>query len=232
MAEESKEKSMIQKGTGLIAIPHMGTVPTQFMQCFCYLMTTFHECGAPHTMWIAYHWTHIARETAAKNCLDLGYEWLFFIDSDMTFPHDTLKRLLAHNLPIVSGLAFKRQWPTRPTIYLADENMDEIRNLVEWEPLQKIDAAGCACLLIRREVFEKIPQPWFGLSEWGAAEDISFFARVKKAGIPVYADTTIPIGHVGQYEFGLEDFERAKKLGLFEDLSKIKDTPGTKVTHL
>jgi len=218
---------------GLIAIPHMGTVPTQFMQSFCYLMTTFHEIGNPATLWIAYHWTHIARETAARNCLDGKYEWLFFIDSDMTFPPDTLKKLLAHDAPIVSGLAFKRQWPPRPTIYKADDDdMNTIRNLTEWEEIQPIDAAGCACLLIRREVFEQIPQPWFGLSEWGAAEDISFFTRVKKAGIPAICDTTIPIGHVGMYEFGLADFNRAKEVGAFADLRNRTETPASKVTHL
>ncbi len=37
----------------------------------------------------------------------LEKDWLFFMDSDMTFPPETLERLLSWDLPIVSGLYFK-----------------------------------------------------------------------------------------------------------------------------
>ena len=218
--------------SGLIAIPNMGTVPVAFMQSFCHMMTQFHKVGNPATMWINYFWVHLAREMAAKKCMDDGCEWLLFLDSDMVFPPETIEKLLSHNLPIVSGLCFKRQWPPRPTLYRAlDANMDNIANLSSWEPLQKIDAAGCACLLIRREVFEKIPEPWFALNEWGAAEDISFFCRVKKAGIDAYADTTVKCGHVGLHEFGEEDFNRAMQIGAFEKIEQQADNTG-KITQL
>lgn len=204
----------MSKVPGLIAIPTTGTVPTLFMQSFCHLMTEFHKVGDPATMWIYYHWTHQARELAAKKCLEEGHEWLFFVDSDMTFPKDTLERLLSHNKPIVSGLCFKREYPPRATLYRAlDEDMNSLVNLVRWEPLQRIDASGCACLLIRREVFEQVPPPWFALSEWGNAEDISFFCRVRRAGIEAWADTTVQCGHVGMYEFGIKDYERALQTG-------------------
>ncbi len=37
----------------------------------------------------------------------LEKDWLFFMDSDQTFPPETLERLLSWDLPIVSGLYFK-----------------------------------------------------------------------------------------------------------------------------
>ena len=124
---------------------------------------------------------------------------------------------MSHDKPIVSGLCFKRQWPPRATLYRScDEEMNSIKNLGSWdEGLIPIDAAGCACLLIRREVLEQIPQPWFTRGEWSVSEDISFFNRVKKAGIEAYADTTVKCGHVGLYEFTQSDYERALQVGAF-----------------
>lgn len=219
---------------GLIAIPHMGSVPVPFMQSFCTLMTQFHKVpgGPPATMWVGYHWTHLAREKAAEKCVKDKHDWLLFLDSDMTFPPDTIERLLSHNKPIVSGLCFKRQWPPRPTIYRSlDADMNSVANLTEWDPLQKIDAAGCACLLIRREVLEAVPAPWFALDEWPAAEDVGFFVKVRKAGIEAYADTTVSCGHVGPYEFGEADFQRAVQFGVFSKAPVTVASNG-KVTEL
>src|SRR5262245_22412050 len=41
-------------------------------------------------------------------------DYLFFMDDDQVFPPDVLKRLLAHNLPIVGPLVLNRRAPFRP----------------------------------------------------------------------------------------------------------------------
>ncbi len=47
----------------------------------------------------------------------LERDWLFFMDSDMTFPPETLQRLLSWDLPIVSGLYFKSPGKPVPHVY-------------------------------------------------------------------------------------------------------------------
>ncbi len=47
----------------------------------------------------------------------LEKEWLFFMDSDQTFPPETLHRLLSWDLPIVSGLYFKPYGKPVPHAY-------------------------------------------------------------------------------------------------------------------
>lgn len=37
------------------------------------------------------------------------YDYLFSVDSDLMFPSDTLRKLLAHDRPIVSGLYIQRK---------------------------------------------------------------------------------------------------------------------------
>ncbi len=47
----------------------------------------------------------------------LERDWLFFMDSDQTFPPETLERLISWDLPIVSGLYFKSPGKPVPHAY-------------------------------------------------------------------------------------------------------------------
>ncbi len=47
----------------------------------------------------------------------LERDWLFFMDSDQTFPPETLERLMSWDLPIVSGLYFKPYGKPVPHAY-------------------------------------------------------------------------------------------------------------------
>ena len=40
---------------------------------------------------------------------------------------------------------------------------------------------------------------------WYLAEDYAFSERARRAGISIYADTTIRLWHVGSYRYGWED---------------------------
>jgi hypothetical protein len=42
---------------------------------------------------------------------------------------------------------------------------------------------------------------------WYAGEDMSFWRRVERAGIPIYVDTRPRLGHKGTYRYGLEDVQ-------------------------
>ncbi|GAJ15740.1 unnamed protein product, partial [marine sediment metagenome] len=53
----------------------------------------------------------IARTQAAIQCLNGGYQFLFQLDADVLAPKDTIPRLIAHRLPIVSGL-YHQRFPT------------------------------------------------------------------------------------------------------------------------
>jgi hypothetical protein len=44
-------------------------------------------------------------------------DWVLFLDSDMVPPPDTLIKLSAMNVPIASGMAFKRTPPFQPCFY-------------------------------------------------------------------------------------------------------------------
>ena len=49
--------------------------------------------------------------------LDLGTEWVWFIDDDMLFAPDHLLRLLSHDVPIIPSLYCTRQEPFSALAY-------------------------------------------------------------------------------------------------------------------
>lgn len=106
------------------------------------------------------------RNDAARNLLKSPGQWLFFLDGDMVVEPDTLHRLLAtafHTHPhfdAVGCYTNLRGGLGLPTIDTGTGT---------WEPwfpgsgVVECMRTGAACLLIKRHVFERIPDPWFAL---------------------------------------------------------------------
>jgi hypothetical protein len=153
--------------------------------------------------------TSLARNSIVKIALEKGFTHLLFLDTDMTFPPDTIKKLLSHNKDIVSGLYFERYAPYRPMLRKRMPDGDGY-SLVDYTQggLVECDALGAGCLLIKTEVFEKIGKPWFeyrltqkGIKETFLSEDIVFCERAREAGFEIHCDTSIRCGHlISDYE--------------------------------
>jgi GT2 family glycosyltransferase len=75
--------------------------------------------------------------------------------------------------------------------------------------LVSVDATGMHCILIRREVFEKIERPYFFYDS--TSEDMNFCKKAIKAGFEILVDTGITCGHLSAEPIGQATFERYKK---------------------
>ena len=186
---------------GLICVPHTGFFPYQFVAAWTQLL--FHTrqfCDQLDFRFVGSSLVYEAREQAAEHCLKEGYEWLFFLDSDMDPRPDTIERLLRWDKPIVSAMAFKRMQPYTPCFYPRvefDGEKVQIQTADDWEEgLAEVEGVGMACCLIRREVLEGTPKPLF-FPMPVLAEDLGFCKRTREAGFKVYVDTSLCCGHVG-----------------------------------
>jgi hypothetical protein len=126
---------------------------------------------------------------------------LLFVDDDMTFPPDTIDTLMKHDKAVVGVYSYSRKLPLSPTVKFIGEK-PETRPTEAFE----CDQVGMGVALIDATVFEQIKAPWFkfetsptGMTIEG--EDGFFCNQVKKAGLEVFCDPTIPIGHIGDYNF-------------------------------
>lgn len=142
----------------------------------------------------------LQRNRIAQVLLATDYEYILYVDADCVPPFGALERLLAHDLPIVSGAVVERAVPFD---LCAIESFEPYRRysletLAERSEPFPVVAAGTGCLLVRRRVFEVLSPPWFRcgqLSPEVLAEDTDFCLRAAEAGFPVYLDPRVLVGH-------------------------------------
>jgi hypothetical protein len=123
---------------------------------------------------------------------------LLFLDTDMVFPADTLKRLLAHEKDIVGATYSKRMPPFHPLTITLEGELAHVTS-----GLKRVKLLPTGCLLIRLKVFEAISLPYFNLeTENGQlrGEDYYFCEKARAAGFELWCDggLSIQIGHIGQ----------------------------------
>jgi len=167
----------------------------------------------------------VARNRQVHKFLRMGYDSLLFADIDATWAVDAITRLISRDLPIVSGVIFRRAVPPVPVygpymgkdktghIYSFGEGIRRLFSYLELQGVTEPPANNAICFpetdqdlyevgghgmhfcLIKREVLEKIPPPWFRMTELGAGEDFYFCRQVLKHGYKLHVDMSVMTGH-------------------------------------
>lgn len=162
-----------------------------------------------------------ARNGLADAFLKSPTEWIFWMDSDMTFPPDTLVQLFdcleKKDAKMATGIYYQRKGMNYPCIWSRGEQLEDgtktglqspksktnkylgtfiIPHPEKKEPF-KVHAAGFGCALIHREVFEVMPRPWFQFIKGTCSEDFYFFVNAHDMGYDLWAVPTIDLGHIG-----------------------------------
>lgn len=156
-------------------------------------------------------------------------DWLWMVDSDMTFTPDVVERLLERadpqDAPIVGGLCFGRtdKDTLAPVLYGITPASDVAVEVVRYadypaDELFPVFATGAACLLIHKSVLAKMAErkfspayPWFQESEVdgiSVSEDITFCWRANQCGFPVHVDTSVAVGHIKDRVLDVDAYQR------------------------
>lgn len=194
---------------------HGGSVRSEFMDSVIALLASEerellgHAHGVTCGPLIA-----MARNLLVRDFLATDMEFLWMVDTDIVFIPNTLRRLVEHDLPLVSALyyTFKNNGKV-PAMFTVGDN-HEFPAIMEWDEGELIpaDATGAGCLLVHREVFEKIQKDnngqfcWFRetvFDDRDIGEDLSFSTRVRAAGYPIFVDTSVQVAHVKSALLGL-----------------------------
>ena len=136
------------------------------------------------------------------------FDYLFAVDSDISFPQDTLQRLLDDDKDIVSGLYIQRIPGTHHLELYKNGRLvySDIKDLGLFE----IDSCGFGCVLIKSEVLRNIKYPYFVYKsainhEETLSEDTYFCIKAREAGFSVWADTKILCSHHGNTVFEIKN---------------------------
>lgn len=159
---------------------------------------------------------YMARNKLTIRAIEGGYDYICWIDSDMEFGADTVKRLLEDaesGMDFVTALCFKRSFPTYPTIFKDirfDKTWDvDIYNDYPKDSVFEIAGAGMACCLIKTDLLKQVAEyfkcsPFEPLPSLG--EDYSLCYRLREMGVKMFCDSRIKIGHVGSFVFNENTF--------------------------
>lgn len=131
------------------------------------------------------------------------YDYLFSVDHDITFPPDTLKKLLAHDQDLVSGVYRQRLEPQLLEIYEPFGTRMSTEDLyAKFWSLVGIGGCGFGCVLVKKEVLAGVGYPQF---EYHPAlnhnntisEDTDFCKKAINKGFKLWCDPSIRCGHIG-----------------------------------
>lgn len=142
-----------------------------------------------------------------------GYDYLFSVDSDISFAPNTLAKLLSHDRDVVCGLYIQRI-PGTHTLEVYETNTTGGMSNIPIEKLPpnvlcQIAGCGFGCTLVKKEVMVSIGYPQFKYysainHKDTVSEDVDFCVKATKKGFKIWADTSIMCEHTGKFTFNVD----------------------------
>ena len=149
------------------------------------------------------------RENLASMAVDLGSEYILWLDSDITFPATTATRLMNHNEPVVACNYIRRQLPAKGVAYEVIGDWVNPLPFEVYDDLVTVQGVGMGCMLIKTKIFTEIPKPWFEFawtpeSKDFLGEDMMLCQKIASAGYTVKIDTVLSqeLRHLGTWAYG------------------------------
>lgn len=195
----------------LVAIPCFDMVHTDFMLS----MLNMQRVGECYCQVVKSSLIYDARNKLVQQAIDNGFDRILWLDSDIVFDPDLMVRLAKHiddGLEYVSGLYFKRQYPTEPVVFQTITQVQDGKELVTKalvykdypkDQLFEVDATGFGAVMMTVDLAKGVRSK-FGLPfspHLGLGEDMSFCWRAKQVGAKLYCDSRIKLKHIGSIAY-------------------------------
>lgn len=147
------------------------------------------------------------RNYLVERFLESDCEWLYFWDTDIVIHDDTfLDKLIETSKKLDAGIVGAAYRMKNPDGYViggmleADGKVHNLKSKEITEP-RIVDAVGTGTMLIRRDVLETMPNPWFTFVDhpgWVMPEDYNFCLKAAEYGFKTAMDPRIITLHYGQ----------------------------------
>lgn len=216
-----------------ICIPSSGDVPSEFAQDLMEMSGVLGACVANDNyfsnyvdIWVRGTYVHSARQQLAEKAMDVGADYVLWLDDDMRFPKDLAIRLLARNEAIVGvNYSTRKGAPCEFTAIsriTGDDGTPSKRceTLNDSTGLEPVEAIGFGAVLIRADVFRALHDPngpdgpwfwyrWMPELNQQVGEDVYFCELVRKAGFTIYVDHDLSheVAHIGKFGYRCEHAE-------------------------
>lgn len=183
----------------------MDTIPAQFAQS----LATLNKVGDCAIAMEIGSLIYNARNDLAIKAIENGFEYVLWLDSDMSFAPDTFQKLydtlIETNADIVSGLYFRRVPPYTPVIF---KKLSIDGDGLKWENYNdypgetfEVEGIGFGCVLMKTETLLSVALKYNNMFSplANVGEDLSFCWRARQCGFNIVCNPKIKLGHVGHY---------------------------------
>lgn len=196
----------------MIAVPTQDTWKATFGQCLmaCLTYTQRHIDGEVSFVQEKGTILNDMRTHLAEHAVRSDATHIMCFDNDMTFPPDTIMRLLAHGKAIAAANYPQRRRPVTTTAK-TDDNMSVFYTDHMSTGLEPARSCGMGVMLIETSVFKRMSRPWFNGGDVGErliGEDNYFCYKARQElDEPVWIDQDLSklIGHIGEHIYTFED---------------------------
>lgn len=142
----------------------------------------------------------LREETRQAILADPAAETVLWVDCDVVVPEDAVERLAAHGQGVVSGVVPSR---AQNAIIARDTFGSGLLapKAIRAEGLRRVDMAGFGCLLMQREVLERIhwqPEELAAIVDGRGGEDDHSCAEAAAAGYQTYLDPEVLCCHYAE----------------------------------
>lgn len=196
-----------------ICVPVRETVTAQFSYSLAQLTAYLSNNKVPFMLYFEHgsilpqQRTNLVESAIKDKC-----EYILWLDSDMVFPPNTFTELQKHNTDIVACTYVTRTAPHKTVAFVDTDNYDS--RLEEKSGTHKVSAVGMGCMLVKTQVFETLPKPWFAfqyLHRYNGfkGEDIVFCESAIEHGYDIYVDvdTSKKVSHTACVNLNLENID-------------------------
>lgn len=165
-----------------------------------------------------------------------GFDYLFAVDHDVTFPPDTLKKMIQHDKDLVAGVYRQRLEPQRIEIYDLNQQRMEYSDIYG-KSLVQIGGCGFGCVLVKKDVLAGVGYPQFvyhpALDHNNTiSEDTDFCKKATSKGFTLWCDPSIVCGHIGSTTMHVEVSKVDPVEARLRDLASRDDQPRDHVDYL
>lgn len=167
-----------------------------------------------------------SREAFAEYAVNMGFDYIFYIDDDHVWQSDTFQRLekWIKDYDIVAPLCVQRAYPYNPVLYVSEyKQIDgqtvfcnnlyvDKKEIKRGDIITDADAIGFGAAIVKTDLFKRVPKPWF-MSMAPVGEDITFCAKAKMmAKAKILVDSNIEAPHLKNREpVSFDDYLREKE---------------------
>jgi hypothetical protein len=196
-----------------IAVPTKDMVHSEFAFSLTQLIKTTENVGIETYLFFNSSTILLTqREKLTQQSMDVGADYILWLDSDMTFPSTSALRLLSHNLDVVGCNYKKRSIPQTTVAYKKMGDWESHVSLNENEPLIEVEGVGMGCLLIKTKIFYDLIKPYFIFTynhetdDW-LGEDFNLQKKFRDKGYKIFIDTQLSkeLTHLGTYKYGISN---------------------------